>query len=61
MSKEEDFYPIRSKAVGSLITFINSCQELGRDLEEELNEILWEAQDEVGIKDKRQIQKHKNI
>ncbi len=55
MSTEEDFYPARSELVSALISFIKLCEDNGRDLDDELNEALFEAQDECGITDKRQV------
>ncbi len=54
--KDKEFYPIRSEAISSLISFIKACDELGRDIEDELNEILWESQDEYGVKDDDKLQ-----
>lgn len=56
MSKEEDFYPSRSELISSLILFIKLSDENCRDVREELNEALWEAQDELKIKDDDKFQ-----
>lgn len=49
--REEDFYPARSELIGSLLAFIKLCDENGRDIKEEINEALWEAQKEYQLKD----------
>lgn len=50
MTKEKDFYPARSEAISALIKVIELSDALGRNLEDELNEILWEVQEEYGVK-----------
>ena len=56
MSKEQDFYPARSELITSLLSFIALCDDNGRDVADEINECLWEAQEEYKVKDEDKLQ-----
>lgn len=47
MSKEEQFYTDRSNLVSHLTDYIRLCQELGRDPEEEIEEAVYEAKENI--------------
>lgn len=55
MNKEEQFYPDRSSILGKLIDFIFLCQEVDRNVGEELEEVIYEALKESNLNLNRKI------
>jgi len=50
MNKEEQFFPDKSELEQSLINFIKLCQEVDRNVPDELTEALTNASNECGLK-----------
>ena len=50
MTKEEQFFPDKSDLESKLIDFINLCQEVERNVGDELEEALANALKECGLK-----------
>lgn len=50
MGKEEDFFLLKSDLESKLIEFINICKEVDRDVADELEEVLCNANTECGLK-----------
>lgn len=50
MSKEQKYYTDKSTITGYICDFINLCQELGRDWEDEIADVLYDAKNDAGVK-----------